>query len=192
MMLARYARARVFLVMVVLPLLLITLSADRPLGKVVKTSSAGFSIEHELVLPVTPEEAYDAMTGEISGWWDHSFSESPRALYIEPKPGGGFIELFDDSGDGVLHATVTCADRGKLLRYVGPLGLAGNSFTMSVTYAYESHDDGTLVKVTANSMGIMEDGWDKVVDGVWNHFLFEQLKPYVESGRHKGKKKSGG
>ena len=35
--------------------------------------------------------------------------------YIEPRPGGGFIEIFDDEGNGVLHATVIYADRGKLL-----------------------------------------------------------------------------
>lgn len=32
---------------------------------------------------------YDAIRGDISGWWDHSISEKPYRLYIEAKPGGG-------------------------------------------------------------------------------------------------------
>ena len=71
-----------------------------------------FAIEHKLALPGKPEAIYDAMTGDISGWWDHSFCKNPKKFYIEPKPGGGFWEIFDDSGDDVLHATVIFAERG--------------------------------------------------------------------------------
>src|SRR5262245_55635462 len=84
----------------------------------------GFVVEHELVLPGTPEAIYDALTGDVSGWWDHSFSGAPKRLYIEAKPGGGFYEIFDKSGDGAKHAEVITAERGKLLRFVGPLGLS--------------------------------------------------------------------
>ncbi len=49
-----------------------------------------FSFEKEVTLPGTPEIIFDAVTGDISGWWDHSFSENPKKFYIEPKPGGGF------------------------------------------------------------------------------------------------------
>ena len=55
-----------------------------------------FSFSHELVLPGTPEVIYDAATGDISGWWDHSFSGNPHKLYIKAKPGGGFYEIFDE------------------------------------------------------------------------------------------------
>ncbi len=64
-----------------------------------------FSFEKEIVLPGTPESVYDAITGDISGWWDHSFSDKPYKLYIEAKPGGGFYEIFNEKGDGVKHAT---------------------------------------------------------------------------------------
>ncbi len=77
---------------------------------------AGFAFDLDLSLPGSPEIIYDAFTGDISGWWDHTFSDAPRALYIEPTPGGAFMELFDESGDGVRHATVTAAKRGELLR----------------------------------------------------------------------------
>ncbi len=84
-----------------------------------------FSFEKELTLPGSPEVIYHAITGDISGWWDHSFSSSPAKFYIEPRPGGGFYEIIDESGDGVLHATVIYAQRGKLLRFDGPLGFSG-------------------------------------------------------------------
>lgn len=170
------------------PVIAMLLLLGTPIGssaRIVKSSPSSFTVAQELFLPVPPEEAYDAMTGDISGWWDHSFSEEPAALFIEPKPGGGFVELFDESGDGVLHATVTYADRGKLLRLVGPLGLAGNPFTMVMTFVFEPAKGGTTVKLTAVSMGEMQDGWDAAVDGVWHHFLFERLKPWVEAGNHR-------
>ena len=76
----------------------------------------GFAIELTANVPGSPEVVYDAMTGDVSGWWDHHFSENPKALYIEAKPGGGFYEIFDESGDGAKHAEVIFAQRGKLLR----------------------------------------------------------------------------
>ena len=36
-----------------------------------------FSISFELKLPGTPGVIYEAVTGDISGWWDHTFSEKP-------------------------------------------------------------------------------------------------------------------
>ena len=161
-------------------------------AKVTKNETSGFVIEHELLLPVSPDEAYDAMTGDVSGWWDHTFAESPALLYIDARPGGQFVEVFDDTGDGVVHATVTYAHHGKLLRYEGPLGLAGSAFTMSMTFVFEAKDDGTLIKFTGVSMGVMEPEWAEAVDGVWHHFLAERLKPYVEAGEHKNRKNTRG
>jgi len=150
-------------------------------AEVVAQTDRGFVIEHELVVPATPEAAYDAMTGDISAWWDHSFSERPARLYIEAKPGGGFYEIFDESGDGVLHARVIYAQRGKLLRFHGPLGLSGEALDLVVTYEYKAVDDGCLVKVTAKGAGDIDDKWPGIIDSVWHHFLFERLKPYLES-----------
>ena len=74
-----------------------------------------FAFEQELMVPGTPEIVYDAMTGDVSSWWDHTFSGSPERLIFEAKPGGGFIEDFG-AGQGALHATVIYADRGRVLR----------------------------------------------------------------------------
>lgn len=169
-------------------LLLVLLLPAAASGEVVKKSSDAFAIRIEVILPDTPEAVYDATTGDISGWWDHHFSEKPLKFFIEARPGGGFYEIFDESGDGVLHGTVTWAQRGKSLRLVGPLGLAGNAVTGVWTLTYEPHGEkGTRLTLDGRMSGALEEGWAEVVDSVWNHFLVEQLKPYVEQGKHRKK-----
>ena len=148
--------------------------------------AGAFAIEHSLVLPGSPEVIYDAITGDISGWWDHSFSGKPAKFFIEAKPGGGFWEIFDASGDGVKHGEVIFAQRGKLLRFVGPLGLSGHAIQMVCTYAFQaSGSDSTRLDFTANVAGEFDPSWPAAVDGVWHHFLVERFKPYIEAGHHK-------
>jgi uncharacterized protein YndB with AHSA1/START domain len=149
--------------------------------------TGAFQVQQELVLPASPDAVFDAMTGDISGWWDHHFSEHPKRLFIEPKPGGGFWEIFDDAGNGVLHATVIYADRGKALRFTGPLGFSGQAVTVVTSFDFAPDPAGTKLKLTCNVSGEVSDGEDKIVEAVWHHFLFEGLKPYIESGAYKKK-----
>jgi uncharacterized protein YndB with AHSA1/START domain len=145
----------------------------------------GFTIELELTLPGSPEEIYDAITGDVSGWWDHSFSEKPAKFYVDPKPGGGFYEIFDESGDGVKHAEVIYAHRGKLLRLRGPLGLSGKAFDLVYSLSFEARGDSTHVGFVANGAGQIEEGDAELVSSVWQHFLIGQFKPWVEAGKHR-------
>jgi len=148
-----------------------------------------FSFEKEVILPGTPEIIFDAVTGDISGWWDHSMSENPKAFYIKPFPGGGFYEIFDDEGNGVLHATVIYADRGKLLRFDGPLGLSGMAIQFVTTYQFDPvGTDSTLLNVSVHAAGEMNETIPSIVESVWEHFIFEQLEPYVKEGKHLQKK----
>lgn len=150
-----------------------------------KTKYDVFSFDKAVTLPGTPEVIFDAVTGDISGWWDHHMSEHPKEFFIEPVPGGGFLEIFDDEGNGVLHATVIYADRGKILRFDGPLGLSGKAIQLVSTYQFEPvGTDSTLFKVSVHGAGEVEDGLPTIVESVWEHFIFEQLKPYIESGKH--------
>ena len=143
-----------------------------------------FSFDKEVTLPGTPEVIFDAVTGDISGWWDHSFTDNPKEFYIEPVPGGGFWEIFDDEGNGVLHATVIYADRGKMLRFDGPLGLSGKAIQVVTTYQFEPvGTDSTLFRVSVHAAGEVDEGIPAIVERVWEHFIFEQLKPYVEAGK---------
>jgi uncharacterized protein YndB with AHSA1/START domain len=148
--------------------------------------TGAFAVEQEIVLPGSPAEVFDAVTGDISGWWDHSFSGNPVRFFIEARSGGGFWEIFDAEGNGVRHAVVTAADRGKLLRFEGPLGLAGNALHMVTTYTLEpAGSDSTRLKVSVHAAGELQEGWPATVDAVWKHFLVERLQPYLEGGRNR-------
>jgi uncharacterized protein YndB with AHSA1/START domain len=151
----------------------------------------GYSIELDVVLPAAPEAVYDAATGDISGWWDHSFSGHPKKLYIEAKPGGGFYDIFHDSGDGVLHATVNYAERGKMLRFTGPMGFSGRALDSVVTWTFNPQGSGTRMHVTCNLVGQMSADEAKIVDQVWQHFIAERLKGYIVSGDYLHKAKAG-
>ena len=140
----------------------------------------GFLVEKTYTLPASPDEVYDAMTGDVSEWWDHTFSGAPQALYIEAKPGGGFYEIFDESGDGVKHGEVIAAQRGKMLKLRGPLGFSGKALDMVHTFTLEEADDGTRLHLAVHAAGEMEDGWADAVDGVWDHFIGERLRAYLK------------
>ena len=144
-----------------------------------------FSFDKEVTLPGTPETIFDAVTGDISGWWDHSFSDSPKKFFIEARPGGGFWEIFDEKGNGVLHATVIYSNRGKILRFDGPLGLSGKAIQVVTTYTFNPvSSDSTMFKVSVHAAGEVDEGVPEIVESVWNHFIFEQLEPYIKSGKH--------
>jgi hypothetical protein len=178
-------------IMIVLSTAMLTTAGFAPLSDPVRADQqplaiGAYAIEHEIVLPGSPEVIYDAITGDISPWWDHSFSEAPAKFFIEPRPGGGFWEIFDESGDGVLHATVIHAQRGRLLRFDGPLGLSGRAVQMVHTYKFEpAGEDSTRLKVSVHAAGEIDADLAAIVDQVWRHFLFERFGPYVESGRHR-------
>jgi uncharacterized protein YndB with AHSA1/START domain len=151
--------------------------------------TGGFEFTIERTVPGTPREIYDALTGDISAWWDHSFSGTPHRLYIEARPGGGFFEEFNESGDGVRHAVVTAAERGVLLRFEGPLGLAGHPVYVVTTYELAEvglEGTSTNLKVTVRAAGEVQDGWPETVEGVWHHFIDERFVPYVEAGSSTG------
>ncbi len=146
-----------------------------------KLEVRAYKINHDLNVPGNPEEIFDALSGDISAWWDHSFSENPKALYIEAKPGGGFFEIFDDAGNGVKHATVIAAERGKLLRFEGPLGLSGKAVQLISSYELSpAGSDSTHIRFELHGIGELDDELANIVDRVWHHFLFEQFKPYIE------------
>ena len=82
--------------------IVLTLSGPVPAeGAVTALSTGSFEFELEIQVPGSPGAVFDLFTGDISPWWDHSFKQKPKKLYIEPKPGGGFYEIFDDEGNGV-------------------------------------------------------------------------------------------
>jgi hypothetical protein len=163
--------------------ILLLLMTTAAFADVTPFTPQGFTITQEVMYSVSPDTLFDIMTGNILPWWDHHFAEQPIALQIEPKAGGGFYEIFDEKGHGAKHATVILADRGKTLRLDGPLGLSGAAVQMVSTWQYDPVPGGTNLSLTVNLNGQIDEEKAGIVAKVWNHFLVEQLKPYVESGK---------
>lgn len=141
-----------------------------------------YSFTFDVTLKGTPEEVFDAATGDISPWWDHTFSGDPLELSIDPVAGGAFFEKFDDEGNGVLHARVIYAERGKLLRMRGPLGYSGKAMDGVYTYSFAPEGEDTKLTFTANLAGQITADGASTVEQVWRHFLIERLEPYLEGG----------
>jgi uncharacterized protein YndB with AHSA1/START domain len=169
-----------------LPCLLVPLAAysqQAPEGPLALGEAGSYTFTLETEVPVSPERAYNLFTGDISPWWDHTFSENPKTLFIEAKPGGRFYEIFDETGDGALHATVIYAHRGRRLVLSGPLGFSGYAHNIVTAIDFEAAEGPvprSRVKVTVHAAGEVEAGWAEAVRGVWHHFLIGRFKPYVE------------
>jgi len=145
--------------------------------------AGGFRFELEAAVPLAPEAAYDAFTGDVRGWWDHTISGAPRSMVLEARPGGAFREVFDEAGNGVDHARVQLAWRGKRLRFVGPLGLGGEGVELHHDLAFEpAEGGGTTLRLKVTAVGRVEPEWPAAVEGVWRHFLHERFVPWVEDG----------
>ncbi len=170
--------------------LILFATAAPPLARAELTSKpvSGWQVTHAITVPGSPERAYDAATGDLLPWWDHTWKKDPRKLVIEPWAGGGFWEIWNDQGEGVRHAVVTWAERGKRLRFEGPLGLAGNGITLDTTWDFAAKGDSATLTCTSNLSGNVPAGFEKAIDQVWQHFLGERLKPYIESGKDRDKK----
>lgn len=160
-----------------LALLLLTTSAVA--ADEVPTGSFAFSFT--TTLPAAPAAAWDAATGDVLPWWDHSMSGDPHAMEIQPRPGGLFLETFDANGDGVAHATVTYAERNEMLRMEGPMGLAGNAIHMVTTWTFApGAADGTCdLTVAVHAVGEVYEGWPELVESTWRHFIEQRLRPYL-------------
>ena len=138
-----------------------------------------FSFTLQAELPGDVDFAYGLVTGDVSEWWDHTFSEAPARLYVDARPGGGFYEIFDDAGNGVEHARVIFAQPGKKLTMVGPLGFNGYATEIVFSYGFEKSPGGTTLTLTVNGSGQLQEGWAGSVEAVWRHFIFDQLVPYA-------------
>ncbi len=142
----------------------------------------GYEFDLEVTVPVKADAAWDAFTGDVSAWWDHHFAKSPKSLVIARKPGGSFLEIFDDDGQGVEHARVTHAIRGELLRLVGPFGLVGHGVEIDTTLRFLGDGDQTQVRLVTYVTGKVDQDIAKTVEQVWRHFLIDQYAAHVRGG----------
>jgi DNA-binding transcriptional ArsR family regulator/uncharacterized protein YndB with AHSA1/START domain len=135
-------------------------------------------IEAEIVIDADATQVWTALTDGVGQWWDHSFTDKPYAIVLEPFIGGRFYEQFDESGAGALYATVTYIEPQRVLRTSGSMGMPGARQYVK-TYRLEPDGDRTIVRTNASMLG--DIGTERITgyrDG--GQKLLESLKRYVE------------
>lgn len=148
----------------------------------------GFRTQIAVEIDAPVADVFDAATGDITGWWDHSFWQDPAEMVIEPEFGGRFYERFEaDSDNGALHARVIFVRAPHELRLHGPLGLSGRAVDMVTSWTLTETQDGhgTQFAIALHLSGEIDAELAGVVRSVWVHFIEGRLKPYVEAGCHR-------
>lgn len=167
--------------------ILALLAALQQSAQIERFEPQGFRTQIGVTIAAPVEEVFEAATGDVTGWWDHSFWPDPAEMVIEPEFGGRFYERFEDgSENGVLHARVIFVRAPYELRLHGPLGLSGRAVDMvtSWTLAQTEDGEGTQFDIALHLTGEIDEELAGVVRSVWVHFIDGRLKPYVEAGCH--------
>lgn len=142
-------------------------------AEVTVRSNSGFVSRNEVVVPVEPQEAWQALV-RPGAWWDseHTYSADAANMTLLPGPGGCFCETVPPQGDAaegqVEHMRVLNAQPARLLRLSGGLGpLQSEAATGVLTVQLEPAESGTRII------------WEYVVGGFMRMKL-DELAPVVD------------
>ncbi len=154
-------------------------------AEVKSVSAAGFEVENQVTVPVSPTEAYAAMA-RIGQWWpsDHSWSGAAANMNLEPRAGGCFCEALPESGGSVEHGRVVFAQPGRLLRLraaLGPLQSEAVTGTLTFTFA-PAEGGGTRIVMNYLVGGLIRgpgaEGFAPIVDRV-NALQLDGLRAHL-------------
>lgn len=138
--------------------------------EVLRSSESGFTVAHDVNVPLPPPSAWAALT-DIGKWWDaeHSYSGDSRNLTLDPVVGGCFCEKLGLYA-GVQHMTVVFAQPPKMLRLSGALGpLQEFAVTGNMTWTIEVAGGGSHIKMSYVAGGYADrplSEWAPLVDSV--------------------------
>ncbi|MCY4143853.1 MAG: ATPase [Gammaproteobacteria bacterium] len=152
------------------------------MGRVLEDDDNGFVIESEINISALPTHVFDAL-GELQRWWDpeHSFGRDARNLSLNTSPDGLFLESLG-TNQGVVHARVVDAQRGKLLRLSGALGpLQSLGAHGTLTLRMEPLAESTTLTLNYIVIGRNLRGWADAVEQVLSEQLI-RLKSFLETG----------
>ena len=144
----------------------------------------GFTVQHAVTTPASPEQVYAAMQN-IGGWWnpDHSWTGEAANLYLDARPGGCFCERMADGG-GVEHLRIIYLSPNREIRFDGALGpLQGMAAHGRMIWSIVPGDGGTQVTFTYHVTGFMDGGFEGLapaVDGVIGEQLERLSKVLLE------------
>jgi hypothetical protein len=139
-------------------------------AEVTASAPNGFTLKHEVVVPVAPGLAWEQLV-RIAEWWDpaHTYGGDASQLSLALEPGGCWCERLPDGGF-VEHLRVVYAQPGRQLRFSGGLGpLQSFGVAGAMNFALEAVGTGTRVTLTYAVGGYAAlglEGLAKQVDGV--------------------------
>ncbi len=139
-----------------------------------------FQINQEITINATPDKVFAHLTNDVTAWWDHGFSEHPKAIILEPKFGGRFYEDFGD-GDGVIYCFVQHVVKNKRLVMQGAMGMPGAVFG-NISFELSAEETGTVLKLAHHAFGDITDDHKKNYSAGWQKLLGTRLKSVVETG----------
>jgi uncharacterized protein YndB with AHSA1/START domain len=167
---------------------LVSLTVAGPAAAEVKKAAPnGFEIESKVVVPVSPEQAFEAL-GQVQRWWhsSHTYSGSSANLRMGLKAGDCFCEGVPADKGSVEHGRVVYSRPGSTLRVLGALGpLQGEAVTGTLTWSLKKAGSGTEVTQNYIVGGYFRQGAEPLaplVDQVMQSQL-ARLKDYLTPKR---------
>lgn len=145
-------------------------------------------VMREILVAVTPAEAFDAFTASIGKWWPsatHSMSSGvckapSKDVIMEPRAGGRLYEIMAN-GEESLWGTVTDWAPGERVGFTWHVGRPPEEHT-NVEVSFRASEAGTKVILThsnwerlgeaaADTRKGYDSGWVGVFDGAYGDFV---------------------
>lgn len=142
-----------------------------------------FTIAQEVTINAPREKVWQALTRSIGQWWPHRPHAADQSkIALDVRVGGDFTETWGD-GEGAIWGTIVYLVKGKRLTLSGVLGMREHPVTSLYTYELEDQPSGTLVKLTHEVYGHIDEQWPATYDDGWKQVLGTFLKRFVEEGK---------
>ena len=142
-------------------------------AEVTASSDRGFVSHNEVLVDVTPAQAWAEML-RPAGWWngDHSYSGNAANMTIDARVGGCFCEAIPgaagEPAGQIEHMRVLYLAPGSTLRMTGGLGpLQSEAVTAVLTMTVKP--EGEMTRIS----------WDYVVGG-YSRMPLTELAPLVD------------
>ncbi len=155
-------------------------------ARVVEQAPQRFTIENSEWVPVTPTEAWQAMTDDVGRWWpaDHTWWGDSTRLSLSDQVGGCFCEK--DGARQAWHMSVVHIEPARLLRMTGGLGpLQGMGVDGVMEWRLTEENNGTRITWWYRAGGQVPDDLTKlapIVDRVQGEQL-GGLARHLRQGR---------
>lgn len=137
-----------------------------------------FKIEQDITIDANSEKVFSKLTGNITAWWDHTRSENPKAVILEPKLNGLFYEDMG-GGNGAIWGRVEHLEINRIISWKGSMGM-GSAVLGVIKIELEEKENTTLLKLSHHAIGLIDSNASENYNTGWQHLLRDRFKPYVE------------